>query len=142
MMKLRVPALGAVLLFASIEAFVTTRDVTVHRGIALFQQPSSSPLSSKVKEQIPSRHRRELLTAGILAPFAAASPVLAASFTPGGTMVDYEVGVMMGNDQASPSRSVDNSNVLFNQDFYYKFGTAPPWMSSPQTMPFTPNQQR
>lgn len=67
------------------------------------------------------------------------------SFAPGGTLVDYEVGVQVGNKQASKSRKADNSNVLFNQDYYFKFGTAAPWIvddSFPKTMPFTPSQQR
>jgi hypothetical protein len=61
------------------------------------------------------------------------------SFAPGGTLVDYEVGVTVGNAQASKSRKTDNSNVVFNQDYYYKFGTAPQWIESennefPKTM--------
>ena len=69
------------------------------------------------------------------------------AFAPGGTLVDYEVGVQVGNIQASKSRKVDNSNVIFNQDYYFKFGTAPQWIDEgntefPKTMPFTPSQQR
>jgi hypothetical protein len=82
------------------------------------------------------------------------SPALAEgkSFTPGGTLIDYEVGVTIGNDEASKSRKVDNSNVIFNQDYYFKFGTAAPWVGDgsnedgsnefPKTMPFTPSKQR
>ena len=68
-------------------------------------------------------------------------------FAPGGTLVEYEVGVQVGNPMASNSRKTDNSNVVFGQDYYYKFGTAPPFIESgntdfPKTMPFTPSQQR
>eukprot|EP00980_Cylindrotheca_fusiformis_P005634 scaffold1184_cov132-Cylindrotheca_fusiformis.AAC.55 len=69
------------------------------------------------------------------------------SFAPGGTLVDYEVGVAVGNSGASKSRRADNSNVIFSQDYYYKFGTAPQWIEDgntdfPKTMPFTLSQQR
>jgi hypothetical protein len=69
------------------------------------------------------------------------------TFAPGGTLVDYEVGVTVGNPMASKSRKADNSNVVFSQDYYYKFGTAPQWIENgntdfPKTMPFTPSQQR
>lgn len=68
-------------------------------------------------------------------------------FAPGGTLVEYEVGVTVGNSQASASRKADNSNVVFGQDYYYKFGTAPEFIEKgstefPKTMPFTPSQQR
>jgi len=61
--------------------------------------------------------------------------------------VDYEVGVTVGNPQASQSRRADNSSVVFAQDYYYKFGTAAPWIEAgntefPKTMPFAPSQQR
>lgn len=77
-----------------------------------------------------------------------ASPALAEgskNFAPGGTLVDYPVGVTVGNLEASSSRKFDNSNVLFAQDYYYKFGTAPAWIvddSFPAKMPFTASQQR
>jgi hypothetical protein len=69
------------------------------------------------------------------------------SFAPGGTLVDYEVGVAVGNSQASKSRKSENSNVVFSQDYYYKFGTAAPWIENgstdfPKTMPFSPSQTR
>jgi hypothetical protein len=69
------------------------------------------------------------------------------SFAPGGTLVDYQVGVTVGNSMASKSRKPDNSNVIFNQDYYYKFGTAPQFIDNgstefPKTMPFTAAQQR
>jgi hypothetical protein len=68
-------------------------------------------------------------------------------FAPGGTLVDYEVGVTVGNPLASSNRKADNSNVVFGQDYYFKFGTAPAFIEKgntdfPKTMPFTPAQQR
>mmetsp|Transcript_301 Transcript_301/g.500 ORF Transcript_301/g.500 Transcript_301/m.500 type:complete len:280 (-) Transcript_301:42-881(-) len=72
---------------------------------------------------------------------------LAGTFTPGGTLVDRELGVTVGNSEASPSRKVDNSNVLFAQDNYFKFGVAAPWIEPdsidfPKAMPFVLTQQR
>ena len=77
----------------------------------------------------------------------AVSPAWAASFTAGGTLVDRDVGVQVGNSEASPSRRQDNSNVIFDKDHYFKFGVAAPWIAPgetdfPKTMPFTPSQQR
>lgn len=71
----------------------------------------------------------------------------ASSFTPGGTLVDREIGVTVGNSEASPNRKVDNSNVLFNQDHYFKFGVAAPWIvpdsvDFPKSLPFVLSQQR
>jgi len=70
-----------------------------------------------------------------------------ADFTPGGTLVDREVGVTVGNPEASASRKPDNSNVLFDKDYYFKFGVAAPWIEPdttdfPKTVPFTRVQQR
>ncbi|GKZ00719.1 hypothetical protein MPSEU_001023800 [Mayamaea pseudoterrestris] len=68
-----------------------------------------------------------------------------ADFAPGGTLVDYTVGVQVGNPQASASRKADNSNVIFALDYYFKFGTAPPFVSDdsfPKSMPFVPVKQR
>lgn len=70
-----------------------------------------------------------------------------ADFTPGGTLVDREVGVQVGNPQASASRKSDNANVLFSQDHYFKFGVAAPWIEPdstefPKTVPFVRVQQR
>ena len=76
------------------------------------------------------------------------APSYAGEFTPGGTLVDYTVGVTVGNPEASTSRRVDNSNVLFDRDYYFKFGTAAPWIAPdaptdfPKTMPFVRVQQR
>jgi len=71
----------------------------------------------------------------------------AASFTAGGSLVDRDVGVQVGNSEASPSRRQDNSNVIFDKDHYFKFGVAAPWIEPgstdfPKKMPFTPSQQR
>ena len=38
------------------------------------------------------------------------------AFAPGGTLVDYEVGVQVGNGEASKSRKSDNTNVIFNHE--------------------------
>jgi hypothetical protein len=71
-----------------------------------------------------------------------------ADFAPGGTLLDRTVSVTYGNPDASPSRLRDNSNVLFDKDNYYKFGSAAPWICPPgstdfpKTMPFVPSQQR
>ena len=70
-----------------------------------------------------------------------------ADFAPGGTLLDRTVSVTFGNSEASPSRKSDNSNVLFNQDNYYKFGAAAQWIEPgntdfPKTMPFVLSQQR
>lgn len=75
-------------------------------------------------------------------------PAIAANFTPGGTLVDRQVGVTVQNSEASANRSADNSNVLFSQDYYFKFGVAAPWIDEtnreefPAQMPFTRTQQR
>ncbi|KAL3935294.1 MAG: hypothetical protein SGBAC_009165 [Bacillariaceae sp.] len=86
-----------------------------------------------------------ILTTGVLLPSPASADNK--SFAPGGTLVDYQVGVNVGNSEASLSRKPDNSNVIFGQDYYYKFGTAPTWIENgntdfPKVMPFTPSQQR
>ena len=105
-----------------------------------------------VQDVTGSDRRRFLFSVGaascstIMLPNAPASAE-GKSFAPGGTLVDYEVGVTVGNAEASKSRKSDNSNVLFNQDYYFKFGTAPQWIEDgntdfPKTMPFSPSQQR
>jgi hypothetical protein len=80
-------------------------------------------------------------------PFITTTLPAFADFAPGGTLVDYPIGVQVGNAQASPSRAFDNSNVLFKQDYYFKFGTAAPFIPPgstdfPKSMPFAPSQQR
>lgn len=95
--------------------------------------------------------RRSLLSIGITSTTFATflSPLVAnaGDFAPGGTLLDREVSIFYGNPEASPSRSPNNSNVLFNQDNYYKFGAAAQWIEPgstdfPKTMPFVPSQQR
>jgi len=107
--------------------------------------------NTDVKAEAASRRQfAEFIGTGVLCQvFLPSSPARAEgkSFAPGGTLVDYEVGVAVGNPQASKSRKPDNSNVVFAQDYYYKFGTAAPWIEAgnaefPKTMPFTPSQQR
>jgi len=71
----------------------------------------------------------------------------AANFAPGGTLVEYDVGPQINNPEASPTRKFDNSNVIFPQDYYYKFGTGAQWIEPgstefPKTMPFVISQQR
>ena len=73
----------------------------------------------------------------------------AAEFAPGGTLIsDKAIGILVNNPNASPQRKYDNSNVLFDKDYYYKFGTGiqyiePPGNTAfPKTMPFTKSQQR
>uniref|UniRef100_A0A6U9YP95 Uncharacterized protein n=1 Tax=Pseudo-nitzschia australis TaxID=44445 RepID=A0A6U9YP95_9STRA len=78
---------------------------------------------------------------------AAAEEAPQKMFAPGGTLVDYQVGIRAGNAKASASRRNDNSNVIFGQDYYYKFGTAPAFIpegdtSFPVKMPFVLSQQR
>ena len=71
-----------------------------------------------------------------------------ADFAPGGTLLDREVSVTRGNPEASTTRRLDNSNVLFDRDNYYKFGSAARWIDPPgstdfpKTVPFVPSQQR
>jgi energy-converting hydrogenase Eha subunit A len=73
----------------------------------------------------------------------------AAEFAPGGTLIsDKAIGILVNNPNASPQRKYDNRNVLFDKDYYYKFGTGiqyiePPGNTAfPKTMPFTKSQQR
>mmetsp|Transcript_26225 Transcript_26225/g.39700 ORF Transcript_26225/g.39700 Transcript_26225/m.39700 type:complete len:267 (-) Transcript_26225:3574-4374(-) len=90
--------------------------------------------------------RRSLLGTVSSIPFIIPQAASAA-FAPGGTLVEYEVGIKVGNEEASPSRKPNNSNVLFQQDYYFKFGTAAKFISPgstdfPKTMPFVLSQQR
>ena len=114
---------------------------------------SSNDHSYEYVQDMPGSDRRRFLfsvgaasCSTVMLPNAPASAE-GKSFAPGGTLVDYEVGVTVGNAEASKSRKSDNSNVLFNQDYYFKFGTAPQWIEDgntdfPKTMPFSPSQQR
>ena len=105
--------------------------------------PNLKPLSEQFT-------RRSLLSIGVAGTTLTAllSPLVAnADFAPGGTLLDREVSIFYGNPEASPSRRNDNSNVLFSQDNYYKFGAAARWIEPgnvefPEKMPFVPSQQR
>lgn len=99
-------------------------------------------------------NRRSWLRQGVclVAGFTSLAPfpkVGMAEFTPGGSLItDKEIGILVNNKEACPTRKYDNSNVLFDKDFYYKFGTAAPFIEPPgntdfpKTMPFTKSQQR
>jgi hypothetical protein len=105
--------------------------------------PSSSP--SLVRRSLLHGARALLLLSPSYSYYR--PPAAYADFAPGGTLLDREISVTYGNVEASPSRSRDNSNVLFDRDNYYKFGSAAPWIPPdstdfPKTMPFVPNQQR
>jgi len=137
-------------------------DYAIERHSALFaliddegKDASSNSINNKSISKLYSQYhsRRQLLAT--LAPSATASAFLfypfqaahANEFTPGGTLVDYTVGVTVGNPEASPSRKPDNTNVLFDRDYYFKFGTAAPWIAPgstdfPKTVPFVRVQQR
>ena len=122
--------------------------------------PSSSLQYHKLQHQTTGQAvvaRRPLLSkckqAATLAIFAALllpsfPPAATADFAPGGTLLDREVSITYGNPEASPSRSRDNSNVLFPQDNFYKFGAAARWIlppgstDYPVTVPFVPSQRR
>ena len=110
---------------------------------------------SKVNEEIGSNNnyssRRKFLHTAFLASAAFSinpnNSNAAGTFTPGGSIVDRDVGVTVGNPEASLSRKVNNENVLFSQDNYFKFGAAAPWIEPdstdfPKTMPFVLSQQR
>jgi len=95
--------------------------------------------------------RRSILSIGVigttLSTLLSSSLPANADFAPGGTLLDRPVYVTYGNSEASPSRAPNNSNVLFAQDNYYKFGAAAQWIEAgstefPKTMPFVPSQQR
>lgn len=127
-------------------------------GFANLQSLTNPPLTSlyshcdgKPEFNVTDRLRRSFLTA----PLLTCSVLLtkpqpsfsAGTFTPGGTLVDREVGVTVGNPEASLSRKINNDNVLFAQDNYFKFGVAAKWIEPdatdfPTTMPFVLSQQR
>ena len=95
--------------------------------------------------------RRSILSIGVigttLSTLLSSSLPANADFAPGGTLLDRPVYVTYGNSEASPSRAPNNSNVLFVQDNYYKFGAAAQWIEAgttefPKSMPFVPSQQR
>lgn len=122
-------------------------------GVDAFQTPSRSSHPQTPPAQISydaleeSSTRRNILIGALGSAFLPRQSAWASEFTPGGSLVDREVGILVGNSEASPSRKVDNSNVLFSQDQYFKFGQAAQWIEPgnvefPKTMPFTPSQQR
>jgi hypothetical protein len=138
--------------------FVSTL-LTLSRTVSSFLAPCRSGRDMKLFaaeandgiEMGPGTRRDFMRTAGAIVVVDFLLPSRASadgkSFAPGGTLVDYEVGVAVGNSEASKSRRADNSNVIFAQDYYYKFGTAPQWIENgntefPKTMPFTLSQQR
>lgn len=106
--------------------------------------------TSITEENLGPSSRRHILQQSLVSFFIlgiAPEKSFAGTFTPGGTLVDREVGVTVGNNEASKSRKVDNSNVLFSQDNYFKFGVAAPWIEPdstdfPKSMPFVLSQQR
>jgi len=65
-----------------------------------------------------------------------------------GALVEYKGGAAAGNNEgASKSRQMDNTNVIFTQDHYYMFGTAPQFIPKgditfPEKMPFVASKQR
>mmetsp|Transcript_10177 Transcript_10177/g.31388 ORF Transcript_10177/g.31388 Transcript_10177/m.31388 type:complete len:236 (+) Transcript_10177:386-1093(+) len=70
-----------------------------------------------------------------------------ADLAPGFAVVDAVN--LKSNPDASPSRDPLNKNVLFGQDFYFKFGRAPPFLADADAplpdngaVPFTRVQQR
>lgn len=113
---------------------------------------NSQPIQNNVDDAIPncSNNRRNFfkaLTTASLIISLNPSKTLAGNFAPGGTLVEYDVGPQINNPEASPSRKFDNSNVIFSQDYYYKFGTGAQWIPPgstefPKTMPFVTSQQR
>ena len=117
-----------------------------HGEVLRDQQPDTDIIVS------PEQHatRRSIISIGVIG--VALTTLLSvfpanADFAPGGTLLDRTVSVTYGNSEASLSRARDNSNVLFNQDNYYKFGAAAQWIEPgntdfPKTMPFVPSQQR
>lgn len=142
----------AALLCPSSLAFSPSKSA-VHSSTSFQKYRPTTQLCAQPEESSSSRRNvLQRIAAGAALVLISPPAVLPAHaegkmFAPGGTLVDYEVGVTVGNPQASKSRRTDNSNVIFGQDYYYKFGTAAPWIEPggtefPKTMPFAPSQQR
>jgi hypothetical protein len=133
----------------SVDAFIPPKASRI-TNINTFLHQSTSKTTDEPSLNIDSASRRQMLQRALVAFPAlvlAPSQSHAGTFTPGGTLVDREVGVTVGNSEASTSRKVDNSNVLFSQDNYFKFGVGAPWIEPdstefPKTMPFVLSQQR
>ena len=162
----------SIIIFLSSFVFV----VDSNNGVLGFSIPDhqlKSPILEKEKNQSSRRHwlQQQFIGAAGVAASAATAAVITTtspsivfaddvadggetttttttkSFAPGGTLVDYKVGTTAGNAGANTRRRSDNSNVIFNQDYYYKFGTAPQFIKEgeidfPKKMPFTLSQQR
>ena len=108
-------------------------------------------LNAQYENSCNEKSRRTLIEKSLLATSAffikTNTANAAGTFTPGGSIVDREVGVTVGNPEASLSRKVNNENVLFSQDNYFKFGAGAPWIEPdstdfPKSMPFVLSQQR
>jgi hypothetical protein len=152
MFRLIVSAVTILSIFVQSWAF---QSVSTSRATSYILVPRSSISDDEGAEGVQNLiERRSIVASGVSllsSCFFWSRPAHAEgkSFAPGGTLVEYEVGVQVGNSLASKSRKADNSNVVFSQDYYYKFGTAAPWidtgtgsMEFPKTMPFVPTQQR
>lgn len=110
----------------------------VHNLSTLLSHTSSS------HDLVKDRSRRAIGALICIFPSAAYASI---NFTPGGTLVERELGVRVGNNQSATSRNVDNSNVLFKEDTYFKFGTGAPFIEPgstefPKNIPFVLTQQR
>ena len=145
-LKLSAIALAVMLDQQSVQSFCPSKGAIPARTTNL-----ASDTDSLITEDSDGRRKflqvaGSVIVSGLILPVSSANAE-GKAFAPGGTLVDYEVGVTASNPQASKSRRADNSNVVFNQDYYFKFGTAAPWIENgstefPKTMPFTPSQQR
>lgn len=93
----------------------------------------------------PAITRRGVAT-GAAAALTSLAPTLARALGPGDLV---ETKGMLANPDASPSRDPMNGNVVFGQDFYFKYGRAPPFLVDATSeipdggaVPFTRVQQR
>jgi|AntRauTorckE5430_2_1112549.scaffolds.fasta_scaffold01117_4 hypothetical protein len=143
-MKISIYTVSLPLMFSSfnVDAFLQPKALKVTNT---FLQASTN--ESSFSEGVSRRHILQRVLAAFPALVMCPSQSSAGTFTPGGTLVDRDVGATVGNSEASPSRKVDNSNVLFSQDNYFKFGAGAPWIEPdstdfPKTMPFVLSQQR
>lgn len=141
----KVLLLSTALLYPIVSGFVTPQCQILEK-----YKPFKSS-KSDLQDEIENTRREIIFTFPLLTAAALmsrpSSSFAAGTFTPGGTLVDREVGVTVGNPEASASRKVNNENVLFSQDNYFKFGVAAKWIEPdgtdfPKTMPFVLSQQR
>lgn len=128
-----------------IEGFVTPRAGSVKRNVESLVVVSAT----KTRREVLQRVVGSIVPTVVVTALGQVDKAEAKdqNFTPGGTLVDRPVGVTVGNSEATTSRKLDNSNALFQQDHYFKFGVAPEWIEPgnidfPKTMPFTLTQQR